>query len=209
MNKTYTIDGRDPNAKGYVKENRLANQQETDALVKILDGWGIDVKGYSFYLYGRLDDVHGWYLFGMSRVDGGREDFVVLGDCLDAMEAPYDKVLDMNEVLHFARTAGSGENIGTAYDAMQDWGVFNSISAKQESVWVLTIYKNGQFFPEVHRTLDGAVMGAMNDIAEHMDEDEVDDYDNEKIESELEGQQYWRDDIKNVVYDIAECRVFA
>ena len=65
------------------------------------------------------------------------------------------------------------------------------------------------FFPEVHRTLEGAVDGAMNDIAEHMEEDEVDDYDKEKIQSELEGRQHWRDDNKNVVYDIAECRVFA
>lgn len=344
MNKTYTIDGRDPNAKGYVNENRKANQQETDALVKVLEGWGLDVGEFTFHLFGRLDDVHGWYLFGMSREDSPREDFVILGDCLDAMEAPYDKVLDLDEVLVFARTTGSGENIGTAYDAMQRWGVFNSLSdgfcdsmdsmdvcienerahwddkgkewklsydvmfdtdmggnekvtitipaqlgnseaadrwffsewlrectaylpgvryedfmdddevtaeeamrwaeskeramyeirraianyldegitpdednalaesrerVEGEKVWVLTIYKSGMFFPEVHRTLEGAVDGAMNDIAEHMEEDEVDDYDHEKIQSELEGQQHWRDDNKNVVYDIAECRVFA
>ena len=76
-------------------------------------------------------------------------------------------------------------------------------------VWVLTIYKDGQVFPEVHRTLEGAVDGAMIDIAEHMEEDEVDDYDNEEIRRELECHNFWRDDIKDVVYDIADCRVFA
>lgn len=210
MNKRYTIDGRDPDAKGYVNENRMANQQETDALVKVLEGWGFkNVEDNKFHLFGRLDDVHGWYLFGVSREDSDREDFVILGDCLDAMDAPYDKVLDLNEVLHFARTAGSGENIGTAYYAMQDWGVFNSLSATQESVWVLTIYKDDMFFPEVHRTFNGALDGAMNDIAEHMEEDEVNDYDYEKIRKELEGQHYWRDDNKDTVYDITDCGVFA
>lgn len=346
MSRKYTIDGRDPNAKGYVKEDRMANQQETDALAKVLEGWGFkNVEDYKFHLFGRLDDVHGWYLFGISKEDDEREDFLILGDCLDVLEGPtYNKVVGLDEVMHFARFAGSGENVGTAYDAMQTWGVFNSLSQgfcdmmdsidvcienerahwddkrgewklsydvmfdtdmggnekveitipaqlgnseaadrefmsvwkgecaaykagerfedfiddcevtadeamqwaeskeramykirraianyldkgiipdeddalaessereESEKVWVLTIYKDGQFFPEVHRTLDGAVRGAMNDIAEHMDEDEVDDYDNEKIQSELEGQQYWCDDIKNVVYDIAECRVFA
>ena len=345
MNKTYTIDGRDPKAKGYVNENRKANQQETDALVNVLEGWGLDVEDFKFHLFGRLDDVYGWYLFGISRKDGGREDFVILGDCLDAMEAPYDKVLDLDEVLVFARTTGSGENIGTAYDAMQRWGVFNTLSdgfcrmmdamdvcienerahwddkrkewklsfdvmfdtdmggnekvtitipaqlgnseaadrefmsewkdecaaynageryedyledgemdtaksamqwaeskeramykirraisnyleegitpeednalaesrerVEGEKVWVLTIYKDEQFFPEVHRSLECAVESAINDIAEHIEEDEVDDYDHEKIRKELEGQHYWHDDNKDVVYDIAECRVFA
>ena len=50
---------------------------------------------------------------------------------------------------------------------------------------------------------------AINDIAEHMDEDEVDDYDYKQIRKELEGQYYWRDDNKNAVYDIADCKVFA
>lgn len=345
MNKRYTIDGRDPNAKGYVKEDRMANQHETDALVKVLEGWGLkNVEDYKFHLFGRLDDVYGWYLFGISREDSEREDFVILGDCLDAMDAPYDKVLDLDEVLLFSRTVGSGENIGTAYDAMQTWGVFNTLSqgfcdmmdaidvcienerafwdAKRgewklsydvmfdtdmggnekvtitipaqlgsceevdrefmsewkgkyaaynvderyedfmddcevtteeamrlaeskeramyeirraisnyleeginpdeddalaksrervdgEKVWVLTIYKDEQFFPEVHRTLEGAVESALNDIAEHMEEDEEDDYDHEKIRKELKGQHYWRDDNKAVVYDIADCGVFA
>ena len=117
MSTKYTIDGRDPNAKGYVKEDRMANQQETDALVN------------------------------------------------------------------------SRERVGKG----------------TESVWVLTIYKDEQFFPEVHRTFVGALDGAMNDIAEHMEEDEVDDYDWAKIRKELASQHYWHDDIKDVVYDIAEC----
>lgn len=344
-NKKYMIDGRDPNAKGYVNEDRMANQQETDALVKVLEGWGVkNVEDYKFHLFGRLDDVHGWYLFGVSREDSVREDFVILGDCLDALEKPYDNILGLDEVMMFARTAGSGENIGTAYDAMQTWGVFTSLSqgfcdmmdymdvcienerahwddkrqewklsydvmfdtvlggnecvtitipaqlgisdeadreffsewkgacaaynadekyddflntnevsvkeailyaeskeramytirwaisnyleegitpdeddalaesrecVEEKKVWVLTIYKDEQFFPEVHMTFEGAVDGAMKDIAEHMDEDEVDDYDIEKISMELEDKRYWRDDIKDVVYDIVDCRVFA
>ena len=128
MSKQYKIDGGDPNAKDYVCENRMANQQETDALVKVLEGWGLEVEDYKFHLFGRLDDVHGWYLFGISREDSNREDFVVLGDCLDTMEAPYDKVLDLDEVIHFANTTGTHENIGTAYAAMEEWGVFQSPS---------------------------------------------------------------------------------
>lgn len=344
MNKRYTIDGRDPDAKGYVFEDRMANQHETDALVKVLEGWGLDVVEYKYHLFGRLDDVHGWYLFGISREDSEREDFVILGDCLDALEAPYDKVLDLDDVLGFARNFGSGDNVGTAYDAMQKWGVFhtltdgfclmmdsnevcienerahwddkrgewklsfdvmfgtdmggnekvtitipaqlgNSDEADREfmsewkgecaaykvgeryedfigdceataddamqwaeskkralyrirkaistyldegntpdednalaesrervelkKVWVLTIYKDEQFFPEVHKTFEGAVDGAINDIAEHMDEDEVDDYDCAEIRKELASQHYWRDDIKDAVYDIADCGVFA
>lgn len=346
MKKKYTIDGRDPSAKGYIKENRMANQQETDALVKVLEGWGLEVEDYKFHLFGRLDDVHGWYVFGISREYSEREDFVILGDCLDALEAPFDKVLDLDEVIQFARKAGVGDNIGTAYEAMQSWGVFNSLSqdfcdmmesvdvsienerahwddkrkewklsydvlfdtdmggnekveitipaqlgnsanadrefmsewkgkcaaykaderfedyidayevtaddaiqyaeskeramykirraisiyldegitpeeddalaksrervaGKSESVWVLTIYKDEQFFPVVHRTLQGAIESAMNDIMEGMEEDEVDDYDHEGIRKELENQRYWRDDKKDIVYDIADSKVFA
>ena len=342
-NTKYRIDGRDPNAKGYVNENRKANQQETDKIVEALESFGYkNVEGYKFHLFGRLDDVHGWYLFGISKEDDEREDFLILGDCLDVLEGPtYNKVVGLDEVMQFARTAGSGDNVGTAYDAMQTWGVFNSLSqgfcdaicahdvcienerafwddkrkewklsydimfetdmggyekveitipaqfgnskdadmeflsewrgvcnaycaedryeeyiddcevtgdeamqlaeSKEmaqnwilrvadvylrtgriiskdeeeeteesgEKVWVLTIYKDEQFFPEVHRTLEGAVDSAINDIAEHMDEDEVDDYDYKQIRKELEGQYYWRDDNKNAVYDIADCKVFA
>ena len=78
-----------------------------------------------------------------------------------------------------------------------------------KKVWVLTIYKDERFFPEVHRTIEGAVESAINDIGEHMDEDEVDDYDWAKIRKELASQHYWRDDNKDVVYDIADCGVFA
>ena len=342
-NRKYRIDGRDPNAKGYVNENRMANQQETDALVKVLEGWGLEVEDFKFHLFGRLDDVHGWYLFGISREDSNREDFVILGDCLDAMESPYDKVLDLDEVLVFARTAGSGENVGTAYDAMQKWGVFNSLSqgfcdmmdsidvcienerahwdAKRgewklsfdvmfdtdmggnekvkitipaqlgnseaadrefmsewkgecaaykaderyedyigdgemdtaksamqwaeskeramyeirraisdylgegitpeeddalaesrervegEKVWVLTIYKDEQFFPCVHKSLDGAIETAIADMKEGMEDEN--DYAFDAIRAELENQNYWKDELSGAVYDIANCRVFA
>ena len=344
MNKKYQIDGRDPNAKGYVKEDRMANQQETDKIVEALESFGYkNVEDYKFHLFGRLDDVHGWYLFGVSKEDEYREDFLILGDCLDVLEEPYNEVVGLDEVMRFARSAGRGENIGTAYDAMQTWGVFNSLSqgfcdmmdsidvcvenerahwddkrkewklsydvefdtdmggneivettipaqlkscdeadrefmsewkdkctayevgeryedfmddevtaveamkwaeskeramhkirraisnyldegitpdednalaesrerVEGEKVWVLAIYKDSQFFPEVHRTLDEAISGAMNDIREHMDEDEVDDYDWAKIRKELASQHYWRDDNKDVVYDIADCGVFA
>ena len=345
-NMKYRIDGRDPNAKGYVNENRMANQQETDKIVEALESFGYkNVEDYKFHLFGRLDDVHGWYLFGISKEDDVREDFLILGDCLDVLEGPtYNKVVGLDEVMHFARTAGSGENVGTAYDAMQRWGVFNSLSqgfcdmmdsidvcienerahwddkrkewklsydvmfdtdmggnekvtitipaqlgnsdeadrefmsewkgeysaylpveryedfiddcevtADEAMQWaeskdramykicraisnyiaegvtpeeddaiaesrervegakvcVLTIYKDEQFFPEVHRTFNGALDCALNDIAEHMEEDEVDDYDYAKIRKELASQHYWRDDKKNVVYDIADCKVFA
>lgn len=342
-NRKYRIDGRDPNAKGYVNENRMANQQETDKIVEALESFGYkNVEDYKFHLFGRLDDVHGWYLFGISKEDDEREDFLILGDCLDVLEEPYNKVVGLDEVLTFARTEGSGDNVGTAYDAMQTWGVFHTLSdgfcgmmdsnevcienerahwddkrgewkltydvmfdtdmggnekveitipaqfeksedadreflsewilaylsynpeeryedfiddseatadeakewaeskkramrrvkelmkgylmgkdvtksvqndtaktCKKDMVWVLTIYKDEQFFPEVHRTLEGAVDGALNDIAEHMAEDEVDDYDYAKIRRELEGQHYWSDDNKDTVYDIADCGVFA
>ena len=129
-NMKYRIDGRDPNAKGYVNENRMANQQETDKIVEALESFGYkNVEDYKFHLFGRLDDVHGWYLFGISKEDDVREDFLILGDCLDVLEGPtYNKVVGLDEVMHFARTAGSGDNVGTAYDAMQTWGVFNSLS---------------------------------------------------------------------------------
>ena len=345
-NTKYRIDGRDPDAKGYVFENRMANQQETDKIVEALESFGYkNVEDYKFHLFGRLDDVHGWYLFGISKEDDERENFLILGDCLDVLEGPtYTQVVGRDEVMHFARTAGSGDNVGTAYDAMQEWGVFNSLSqgfcdmmdsidvcienerafwddkrkewklsydimfdtdmggnekvtitipaqlgnsdeadrefmsewkgecsaylpgeryedfiddcevtaaeamrwaeskeralyrirraisnyldeeitpdedyaltesrerVEGEKVWVLTIYKDEQFFPEVHRTFNGALDGAVNDIAEHMEEDEVDDYDYAKIRKELASQHYWHDDIKDVVYDIADCKVFA
>lgn len=342
-NRKYRIDGRDPNAKGYVNENRMANQQETDKIVEALESFGYkNVEDYKFHLFGRLDDVHGWYLFGISREDSEREDFVILGDCLDALEAPYDKVLDLDDVLGFARNFGSGENVGTAYDAMQTWGVFNSLSqgfcdmmgsidvcienerahwddkrkewklsydvmfdtdiggnemvtitipaqlgnsdeadmefmsewkcecaayipgerhenfidddcevtaadamkwwaeskgralykirraiknyldegitpdegyaltesrecVKGEKVWVLTITKEGQNFPEVHKTFAGAVKGAIDDIMENMDEEDVDEYDYVGIKKALEEERYWKDENTDAVYDIVDC----
>ena len=299
LKKQYRLDGRDNAAKGYVKEDRMANQRETDKLVEALEGFGYDnAEDYKFHLFGRLDDVHGWYLFGVSREDSPMECYVVLDDCLDPLDEPYDRVLNLGEVMEYGRTVGSGENIGTAIEAMQEWGVFmlpkqdesdalarwdfkvgeataewdtaqerwalvytityattagteeravcripaqcrtaeeatrafdlalrpmlsavgcgaeaepqslrRDGKSKGESVWVLTIYKDEQFFPEVHRTMKGAVDGAMNDIMEHMDDDEVDDYDYTAIRSELETQLFWEDEQKEVVYDIAHCIV--
>lgn len=131
-NKEYRIDGRDPNAKGYVKEDRMANQHETDKIVEALESFGYkNVEDYKFHLFGRLDDVHGWYLFGISKEDDYREDFLILDDCLDVLEGPtYNKVVGLDDVMHYAWTEGSGDNIGTAYDAMQEWGVFRSITHK-------------------------------------------------------------------------------
>ena len=240
LKKQYRLDGRDKAAKGYVKEDRMANQRETDNLVAALEGFGYDnAEDYKFHLFGRLDDVHGWYLFGVSRECSPMECYVILDDSLDPLDEPYDRVLNLGEVMEYGRTVGSGQNIGTAIEAMQEWGVFmlpkqdesdalarwdfkldyaieypdsegkvvrsriripaqcrteeeasrafdlalrpilsevgvgadeepqakrRDGKSKGESVWVLTIYKDKQFFPEVHRTMKGAVDGAMNDI---------------------------------------------
>lgn len=335
-NMKYRIDGRDPNAKGYVNENRMANQQETDKIVEALESFGYkNVEDYKFHLFGRLDDVHGWYLFGISKEDDMREDFLILGDCLDVLESPFNKVVELDDVMCFARSEGSGDNVGTAYDAMQTWGVFNSLSqgfcgmmdsidvcienerahwddkrkewklsydvifdtdmggnekveitipaqlgnsesadwefmsewkgkcaaycveeaeqryvdfldcdredareraeskeralenihtamvnyyvsggksAKEEQrggerVWVLTIYKDEQFFPCVHKSLDGAIDTVIADMKEGMENDE--DYDFAAIRRELESQKYWKDELSGAVYDITDCRVFA
>ena len=347
-NRKYRIDGRDPNAKGYVNENRVANQQETDKIVEALESFGYkDVEGYKFHLFGRLDDVYGWYLFGISKEDDEREDFLFLGDCLDVLEEPYNKVVGLDEVMHFARTAGSGDNVGTAYDAMQTWGVFNSLSqgfcdmmdsidvcienerahwddkrkewklsydvmfdtdmggnekveitipaqlgnsdaadrefmsewkgecsaylpderyedfiddsevtaaeamrwaeskeralyrirraisnyldegitpdedyaltesrerVEGEKVWVLTIVnKLGEIAPEVHRTLEGCIEGAVKDIKTSVDTEEGEaEYDYDAIRKALEDQLFWEDNLyTGTVYDIAECGVNA
>lgn len=341
MKKEYILDGRDPDAQGYVNLNRESDRNEIDAATDALSefGWTDDeICDTRFRTIGALDDVHGWRLLELTKIDGdGKPQYLILGDVLDVLEAPYNKVLTLDEVMEFARTTGSGENIGTAYEAMQEWGVFHSLSdglrdmlgvrgvcmeneraswdekrgewklswdvifdpqlvaegretitipaqlescetadrefysewralclaynavtgheyfidacevtvdfalklaerkerelfeirdaiegylegvieraqrkepgSKDGRVWVLTIKKDEMLFPEVHKTLDGALDGAVNDIAEHMEEDEVDDYDWAKIRKELESQHYWHDDIKDVVYDIAECGV--
>lgn len=348
-NRKYRIDGRDPNAKGYVFENRMANQHETDKIVEALESFGYkNVEDYKFHLFGRLDDVHGWYLFGISKGYDEREDFLVLGDCLDVLEGPtYNRVVGLDEVMHFARTAGSGDNVGTAYDAMQTWGVFNSLSqgfcdmmnsidvcienerahwddkrkewklsfdvmfdtdmggnekvtitipaqlgnsdeadrefmsewkgecaaylpceryedfiddcevtadeamqwakskeralynirraisnylgegitpdeddalaegrerVEGEKVWVLTIVnKLGEIAPEVHRTLEGCIEGAIEDIKTSVDTEEGDaEYDYDAIRKALEDQLFWQDNLyTRTVYDIAECGVNA
>ena len=298
-NREYRIDGRDPNAKGYVKENRMANQQETDKIVEALESFGYkNVDGFKFHLYGRLDDVHGWYLFGISKEDDERENFLILGDCLDVLEGPtYNKVVGLDEVMHYARTAGSGDNVGTAYDAMQTWGVFKSLSQgfcdmvgsigvcienerahwdnkskewklsydvrfdtdmsgnekvtitipaqlgtqeeadsefleqlgkhcqtiirkkqseeevsvdEQGYVWVMTIMVEGLNFPEVHKTFDGAVESAINDIKEKMselEEEEREEYDFDEIKKRLEEDRYWKDENTETTYDIVDCPV--
>ena len=74
-----------------------------------------------------------------------------------------------------------------------------------ESVWVLTIKKDGQNFPEVHKTFDGAVESAIVDIQEHMDEEDEGEYDFDAIKKEIAEERYWKDENTNTVYDVCEC----
>lgn len=76
-----------------------------------------------------------------------------------------------------------------------------------EKVWVLTIYKDEQFFPCVHKSLEGAIDTAIADMKEGM-EDEG-DYNFPFISKVLYKQMYWKDELSGAVYDIAECKVFA
>ena len=73
-------------------------------------------------------------------------------------------------------------------------------------VWVLTIRSDGQNFPEVHRTLEGAIKGVTSDVKEHMDGEEG--YDFEKIAATMRDERYWKDEMSGTVYDIADCRIW-
>lgn len=80
----------------------------------------------------------------------------------------------------------------------------------QGYVWVMTIMVEGQNFPEVHKTFDGAVESAINDIKEKMcelEEDERDEYDFDEIKKRLEEDRYWKDENTDTSYDIVDCPV--
>lgn len=123
----------------YVMENRMADQNETDAIVKALESFGVkDAENYAYHLYGRQDEPYGWYLFGMSPIeefygsdqfaDGQTEKFIILGDCLDVLE-DYNRVLTLKEVHEFAICEMDGR-----YEAIQKWGVFQSLSMELKNM---------------------------------------------------------------------------
>ena len=201
MKKQYQIDGRDPDAKGYVSENRLATTVEREAVVAALQEFGVkDSDTRLVYQYGRLDDMHGWHLFAVAQ-----NGYVILGDCLDALEEPYNKVLTVGAVARFAKEFGTGENIGTAYEAMKEWGVPFNEDSFYGSVWVLTMIKDGKVFPEVHKTFEGCVDSVIGDLEENKMQGDESEYDYEKVKAELREQNYWKDENTDWAYDIVEC----
>ncbi len=136
----------------FVKEDRMANQVETDAIVKALEGfdakqYGKETECYAYHLYGRYDAPYGWYLFGISPIeelyggetfaDGQAEKFIILGDCLDVLP-DYGRVLTMEDVHEFA----IGEMDGR-YEAIQEWGVFKSISMKLKNTLANVVGDDG------------------------------------------------------------------
>lgn len=136
----------------YVMENRMANQVETDAIVKALEGfadkkYGKEVERYAYHLYGRQDEPYGWYLFGISPIeelygsdkfaDGQSEKFLILGDCLDVLP-DYNRVLTLKDVHGFA----IGEMDGR-YEAIQKWGVFQSLSMEFKTALAFVLGDEG------------------------------------------------------------------
>lgn len=307
--------------KRFVKENRMANQVETDACVKAIESFGLDPEDYLYHLHGRYDAPYGWYLFGLGDVHDEKGEYLILGDCLDVLP-DYNRVLTLKDVHDFAINEMDGR-----YEAIQEWGVFQSLSmefktalacvlgddsmdetlewnekrkewmlkfdvsfttesnadcfktiripamfstkedadnefAKEweayrkafsiddkvreyadngfsftdatqwaedeersivvindaireffgrekegvtESVWVLTITREGQNFPEVHKTFDGAVESAIADVRDHVEEGDEDEYDFNAIKKEIAEERYWKDENTNTVYDVCEC----
>ena len=203
MKKQYQIDGRDPDAKGYVSENRLASTEERDAVVAALQEFGgKDSDTRLVYLYGRLDDVHGWYLFAVAH-----NEYVLLGDCLDVLEEPYNKVLTIGEVAKFAKEFGSGENIGTAYEAMKEWGVPFKEDSFDGEVWVLVMMKNGRMYSEAHKTMEGCVESVIAVLKEFKEQGCEWEYDLETVKAQLREEQFWKDGNTGWTYDITECPV--
>lgn len=198
MSVKYQIDGRDPDAKGYIKINALAENPERRGVVDAMVKFGIaNAEDYLVYYFGRLDDVYGWFLFGVG------DKYIVLDDCLEPLEKPYNKMLTLMELTDFATNYGSGENVGTAYEAMKEWGVpFWNFDGK---VWVLTMKKDGQVFPEVHKTFEGCVDSVIADIMDGVEQGDEKEYDFDKIRRELREQMYWQDDHTDWEYDITEC----
>ena len=203
MKKQYQIDGRDPSAKGYVCENRLADEVEREIVVTALKIFGVkDSNNRLVYLYGRLDDVHGWYLFAVAR-----NEYVILGDCLDVLEEPYNKVLTIGEVAKFAKEFGSGENIGTAYEAMTEWGVPLGEGDFDGTVWVLSMMKGNRVCPEIHKTMEGCVDGVIAELKNTKAQDFGGEHDYEAVKAQLREAQVWEDDNTGWRYDITECPV--
>ena len=311
--------------KRFVKENRMANQVETDACVKAIESFGLDPEDYLYHLHGRYDAPYGWYLFGLGDVHDEKGEYLILGDCLDVLP-DYNRVLTLKDVHEFAICEMDGR-----YEAIQDWGVFKSPSmglknmiadtfgsdmdetvewdnvrrewklkfdlefltdcgsechqsvripamfnmkeeadeefakewdairrafsvddrirefadnglsytealdwAKSEErkiaeinnaiktylgedvsedvdwenkVWVLTITREGQNFPEVHKTFDGAVESAIADVRDHVEEGDEDEYNFNAIKNEIAEERYWKDENTDTVYDVCACPV--
>ena len=111
------------NGKGFVKEGRLANEVEVEAIKKALAEFGeMECLSDGAILLGRDDEPYGWYLFKMPRVPVDGAQYMILGDCLDVLP-DYTKMLTLKDVHEFAIVEMDGR-----YEAIQDWGVFRAIS---------------------------------------------------------------------------------
>lgn len=102
----------------FVKEDRMANQMETDAIVKAMEEFGFEhPENYAYHLFGRYDAPYGWYLFGVSPIeeltgserfdDDLPEKFLVLGDVLDVLP-DWGGLLTLSDLKRFAKKAGDG-----------------------------------------------------------------------------------------------------
>ncbi len=120
--------------KRFVKEDRMANQDETDAIVKAMESFGMnDAENYAYHLYGRMDEPYGFYVFGITPIeefygsdkfaDWQTEKYIILGDCLDVLP-DYDSMLTLQDVHEFAICEMDGR-----YEAIQKWGLFQSLSS--------------------------------------------------------------------------------
>ena len=125
------------NGKGFVKEGRLANKIEANAILKAAGSLGIEnADAYLYFLYGQYDAPYGWYLFGVKPLtgkpfnDGQAEKFLILGDCLDVLP-DYNRLLTLKDVHNFA----IGEMDGR-YEVIQEWGVFKTLSMKLKTMLV-------------------------------------------------------------------------
>jgi hypothetical protein len=110
----------------FVKEDRMANQMETDAVVKAMEEFGFEhPENYAYHLFGRLDAPYGWYLFGVSPIealagsalfkDGSAEKFIVLDNALGIFP-DWNHLLSLSDLRAFARKAGGG-----AVEAISHW----------------------------------------------------------------------------------------
>ena len=226
MSKAYQIDGRDPSAKGYVKVGREANARELIAINKALKEMDVDTRATAesnaanttVYVYGRLDDVYGWTVIGFrpkNIFDKGSftERYLILGDCMDVLEEPYNKFLTLKEVYDYmAAYDVNTANAGCALEAGYDWGLFFHTEPVRDKelnkVWVLTIQIHGQLYPEVHKTFEGAIQSVLNDMDEHSDKYDDVEKGKAKAMAVLREHQYYKSDASyDTIYDIADCPV--